>query len=930
MSTQKPNTPQEVPKTSEAQYKSESYDWKYGFTPLDGDDNRELVSHGYEFLTKGIDDETGEEEAYAGALGRAMIENAENQPGQPLWFGVDRKGKGSASPKNRSYEHILITGQTGEGKSTNGLRNLPIQLAYAGDGMCLIDPGGSDSREFLRCCPEFRKDDIVWVDPTATHREKFVGFNFLETWTQPGDPGFDEEVEQKLWMLLPAMGADQYQRMKGVASNILRGLIRANHNDSEYTFTLIDFYFILKDEESRVEYADMVREEKISPLIEIYADQIAELGNDELEPLMRRLQKWVENPIICELVACRNSPISIAEIVESGKILVIRCNANKDVAHMLNSAATRAIWGVANVRPDPMEQRLLEYDGFDVGERPGGGGEHKPFYLFIDEFPAIVNEQMPIGDMLRQARKKKLGLILMAQQVSTLPSGGTGDEVNDVRKEVLSNTSVKIAYFPGDEPGERNILKNTFKGVDDIDQLEVDPYCAWVKITLDQKRPDAWVMKAHPPMPPLRGSKAVHEWINRSLDMYGTLRTSDDEKIADVPARFGGGAATAGNDDVRDLTKEEKAVRDRLVAKAVFDESIRDAGRKNGAPVPLISCYERIERYAGEYALGELNSKEDVWRQLIKRVPETTVMKRSQNGETYLQATSDALVDIYENGFAENTGGPDSWMLGRDAYVPMTELGIRFDIPSQNGTDMGDAIGSLDDVLSVDAEMSPGDIAKAVDDFRTDNPLLYELTDANDVRVEFECSTARSKKAQTLEHLAAAKNDNRKCWILGRESEVHDAHDAAFNAPTFAASHKDARILFYNTSKKLRIGGNTMYRRGGGNSRWYFDAVADEYVLEDSNGTEHARFTDVADIYEDDSKYLSASDVANTDDLMVLRKPFIADYYFDGEKSTEDDVEFIEIPENEPELEDLRRLVDGKLVPLIETDDTDDDNPFSF
>ncbi|MCX6731464.1 MAG: DUF87 domain-containing protein, partial [Candidatus Parcubacteria bacterium] len=73
--------------------------------------------------------------------------------------------------------HFYLIGQTGTGKSTL-LKNMIVQDIEAGQGICFIDPHGSDVQEILSRIPPSRKEDVIYFNPGDTARP--MGLNMLE------------------------------------------------------------------------------------------------------------------------------------------------------------------------------------------------------------------------------------------------------------------------------------------------------------------------------------------------------------------------------------------------------------------------------------------------------------------------------------------------------------------------------------------------------------------------------------------------------------------------------------------------------------------------------------------------------------------------------------------------------------------------------
>jgi len=99
---------------------------------------------------------------------------------QGILLGVNNY-RGKETPVYMSAEdrlrHFYVIGQTGTGKTTL-LKNMILQDIKNGEGVCMIDPHGSDVAEILEHIPKERVDDLIYFDPAAT--EHPMGLNMLE------------------------------------------------------------------------------------------------------------------------------------------------------------------------------------------------------------------------------------------------------------------------------------------------------------------------------------------------------------------------------------------------------------------------------------------------------------------------------------------------------------------------------------------------------------------------------------------------------------------------------------------------------------------------------------------------------------------------------------------------------------------------------
>ena len=91
--------------------------------------------------------------------------------------------------KEDRLRHFYCIGQTGTGKTTL-LKNMIVSDMKAGEGVCMIDPHGSDILDVLSLVPKERFEDVIYFDPSYT--ERVIGLNMLQI-----DENFPEQKTMK-------------------------------------------------------------------------------------------------------------------------------------------------------------------------------------------------------------------------------------------------------------------------------------------------------------------------------------------------------------------------------------------------------------------------------------------------------------------------------------------------------------------------------------------------------------------------------------------------------------------------------------------------------------------------------------------------------------------------------------------------------------
>lgn len=94
---------------------------------------------------------------------RAVSRNPDDRP---IWSA----GGVPILTKRTLNQGVLVTGQTGSGKSSGVIHNLLRAIMRAGYGMCLIAAKPGDAKGYLRLASECGRDDTVVLDRSNQHR----------------------------------------------------------------------------------------------------------------------------------------------------------------------------------------------------------------------------------------------------------------------------------------------------------------------------------------------------------------------------------------------------------------------------------------------------------------------------------------------------------------------------------------------------------------------------------------------------------------------------------------------------------------------------------------------------------------------------------------------------------------------------------------
>jgi hypothetical protein len=849
-------------------------------------------------------DEKGLNRATASLTERQRALLSTTDPTKPYWYGYGMRSEVEAGVEPDVLNvHQFVGGSTGVGKTTL-LINFFYQIMQRGHGGLFFDPKGQDAKDIVRLLPDHREEDLVYIDIGAD-AEYEVGFNFLEIPLEDPDPesqAFDSAVSalaDDFEALLAQSGnGDWGARMSGITRAVVRGLAEYQVRTDE-TVTMLDMAFLLADEEGRQRIHQMMGEERIE-WIQQATNVIAEYSQDDLEPLFRRLWEWIFSSTIRSVASHPSTTISIDDIVREGKIVVVRNSASGNtVKRLVATALIRRIWLSV--------QRQTKHD--DQPDPP-------QFFAVCDEFDKIVNEQSNIHSILSQARAFGLSLTFAAQN---LDAGGKDDNKGippSIQKSIRSNCKTFLTFDPGDPQDARDISHQHSKNIDGEDIEELSDFRIYMRTHDDQNdKTDSYKARTFPPAPEalpdekVRSETETNTLIADSQERYGQPARSNSDIKEEMLIDVTGGSTVATEPALPDeLDMEDKRVRNRAL-KVIYDESIRQGDP--GGFIAVSDCLGRLRRYlpGGE----EINDVGQAWRDVFQELPDAyfadreNVIEEGEDAQTEVKALDTGFMNI---GHKENDGGKEHWEQMADAYVPFTQLGFVFDIPEQTGGAMPDGLAKLDDALYLDdLDVDDHDrVATRVNNYRDEHTILDRLAGTQDGFIESEHSTGQTQPSQTISNLAQAHNEGHRCLFICRSGDAENIYDTvAGEEPCRRDNHSvKGEQRFYTFTNSLSIDGQEITRPGASDNVWVYDEQIGQYILRDTDGTEHARFDTAADIYNDASAYPSGGN-------RTIKPPAIPEYEFDGGDPSAVEWDIITVPHPE-------RDEDGEKISLSPAD----------
>lgn len=340
------------------------------------------------------------------------------------------------TPQQRST-HTFVPGRTGTGKTTF-LEFLIRQDIRAGNGVCVMDPDGELYNKLVAYCARRGnlQDRVLLVDPNEEAYR--VGLNYFDL------PGFSPqrkidffiEASYKVLGQLVEQTKILFERWGDAAAKPL-----ALYPDGP--LTLAELHPLLTDPEFR--NAVLARVPQGKRVLDEWAHFEHELKSHEqnmaLFAVLNRAAKFARDERMEEILGQPNS-IDWLDAMNAGKIVLVNLytgpNVTPDLSRMLGVMVIHQIVAAAMLRP----------------ENPAP----KPFYVYVDEFSAVVTEDFRTA--LKRLRKRGVAFTLAQQDLSDLLLEDEGK----LYASVINNTTNKVAFGMENADDAAALARHLFAG----------------------------------------------------------------------------------------------------------------------------------------------------------------------------------------------------------------------------------------------------------------------------------------------------------------------------------------------------------------------------------------------------------------------------------------------------------------------------------
>ena len=352
--------------------------------------------------------------------------------------------------------HVYVVGKTGMGK-TEMLKNMAIQDIKNGKGVGFVDPHGEASMDLLDFVPEERIKDVVYFNPSDLNWP--IEFNIMEDVS----PEYRHLVAGGLMGVFKKIWPDVWSaRMEYILNNAILALLEVPGS------TLLSINRLFSDADWRQEIVEKLKDPVVKAFwVKEFARYSQRYEIEATAAIQNKIGQFVSAPLIRNIIGQPNSTIDMRKIMDEKKILIM--NLSKGLVGEDNSRLLGALL-ITKLQLAAMSRVEMEEE------------DRNDFYLYVDEFQNFATESFI--NILSEARKYRLDLILANQYLAQLTESNGGGHNTKVRDAVFGNVGTMILFRIGAEDAE--FLEREFSPeFEAADLVDLSKYNIYLKLMID-------------------------------------------------------------------------------------------------------------------------------------------------------------------------------------------------------------------------------------------------------------------------------------------------------------------------------------------------------------------------------------------------------------------------------------------------------------
>ena len=375
--------------------------------------------------------------------------------------------------------HVYVIGQTGTGK-TGLLTHMMRADLDAGRGFCFLDPHGDAAQRVADAVPLARMKDVIYLDPSdATHTFAYNPLSGIAPEDRATATANIVSAFKNIW------AQSWGPRLEYILTNALRLLLETKDQ------TLLGLPRLLIDRNFR----HRLTKNCTDPVIQAfwrdeYDAYDQRFRNEAIAPIQNKIGVLLGNPYLRAILCQNASTLNIAEVMNSGKILIVNLskgNLGTEPSHLLGALLITGFAQAAEGRRHMQEEH------------------REDFTLVVDEFQNFATESL--ASILSEARKWRLALVAANQTIGQLPESLQQAVFGNAGTLIAFRVGARDATLLGDELGMQNRTA----------LARTNNFQAWVRLMHNGVPMEPRLIKVPPPLPPggrlarvISGTRARH------------------------------------------------------------------------------------------------------------------------------------------------------------------------------------------------------------------------------------------------------------------------------------------------------------------------------------------------------------------------------------------------------------------------------------
>ncbi len=337
--------------------------------------------------------------------------------------GKAKDGQELLLPDSSRKLHTHIVGASGRGKS-KFVEHLIRQDIINNKGLCLIDPHGYLYDDLVKWCTSMgfldrgkASKNIILLDPSEP--DWTFGFNPLKFDRDNLDYYVDEMVEATA-KAFGEKDTNKTPTLKKLLTVIYYCLAEKQMSLAEGRYLIFNSH-----EEVRKHLTKKMNNPIVNDLWEEIRDYKSSEFRSEFLSSVNRISSFLRSNVMMNIVGQTGTTLDTKTVMDEGAILLVNLGSGGNHGRLITET-NRIVLGTLLINDFLQKARHRERNG-------------KPFYLYIDEAPIFLNEN--IERILVECRKFGLHLTLAHQTLAQL-----GKEDDPLYQGVMQGAQNKVIF----------------------------------------------------------------------------------------------------------------------------------------------------------------------------------------------------------------------------------------------------------------------------------------------------------------------------------------------------------------------------------------------------------------------------------------------------------------------------------------------------